>query len=391
MSFYQVPMFSINDLVLIITLVECFILAGYTLLSESKKSPKSFLFCLFLLVTVVEITTNLVMWNRVIPMSNAFKLNALPYLYMFSQLVKGPTLLLFIQASTETDFKLRKRFLTHVLPAAFVLSLIFFLDITTPRMNSYQFVWFNTSVFSVTSSLMFYFVNLIAVGYVLFTQIIIKRYHRRLQEYYSSFSTVELNWLLVMCICFTLGWSWYLVMAAVADHIGGSTADLIGSLYNYLVFVLINILFVYTFFYSRNKLSSKPFVEKVREKNDYSEQDVIKVEEGISKLNLHLEANINIEEFSRKVGLPNKTVSLILNKRLKTKFFEFINTHRVEEAKRLLADPALNHYNVMDILLMAGFNNKSSFHRFFNRSVEISPSEYRKRMQVEEKSIASIQ
>jgi AraC-like DNA-binding protein len=33
---------------------------------------------------------------------------------------------------------------------------------------------------------------------------------------------------------------------------------------------------------------------------------------------------------------------------------------------------------VLDILLQAGFNSKSAFHRFFNRLVGVSPTEFRK-------------
>jgi AraC-like DNA-binding protein len=84
---------------------------------------------------------------------------------------------------------------------------------------------------------------------------------------------------------------------------------------------------------------------------------------------------LNIEEFSKRINLPVKEVSAVINKHYNTNFFEFMNSYRVEEAKRLLSD---TDKSVMDVLLEAGFNSKSAFHRFFSRLVGMSPTEYRK-------------
>jgi AraC-like DNA-binding protein len=71
-------------------------------------------------------------------------------------------------------------------------------------------------------------------------------------------------------------------------------------------------------------------------------------------------------------------VSYAINKEFGTNFFEFINHHRIEEAKRLLSDKAYEKLTVMEILLESGFNSKSSFQRFFKRLTGVSPTEFRK-------------
>ncbi len=93
---------------------------------------------------------------------------------------------------------------------------------------------------------------------------------------------------------------------------------------------------------------------------------------------LYLKHNLNIEEFSKRIDLPIKDVSAVINKHYGTNFFEFMNKYRVEEAKRLLLDKNCADMTVLDILLQAGFNSKSAFHRFFNRLVGVSPTEFRK-------------
>ena len=59
-------------------------------------------------------------------------------------------------------------------------------------------------------------------------------------------------------------------------------------------------------------------------------------------------------------------------------FNEFVNLHRINEAKRLLADTQLFNLSINEIYTQAGFNSKSAFHRFFSRLVGVSPTEFRK-------------
>ncbi|MET0355946.1 MAG: helix-turn-helix domain-containing protein, partial [Cellvibrio sp.] len=119
--------------------------------------------------------------------------------------------------------------------------------------------------------------------------------------------------------------------------------------------------------------------EKVDEK--LTDAAIQKVQTGMEEHKLYLKHNLNIEEFSKRIDLPIKEVSAVINKHYGTNFFEFMNKYRVEEAKRLLLDASCADMTVLDILLQAGFNSKSAFHRFFNRLVGVSPTEFRKQAQ----------
>lgn len=71
-------------------------------------------------------------------------------------------------------------------------------------------------------------------------------------------------------------------------------------------------------------------------------------------------------------------LSQIINERLKQNFVDFINTYRVEEAKRKLLAPHKSHYSVLAIAEEAGFNSKSSFNSVFKKHARMTPSEFRK-------------
>lgn len=105
------------------------------------------------------------------------------------------------------------------------------------------------------------------------------------------------------------------------------------------------------------------------------------VENGIRQQRLHLESQINLERFAEQIGVKPRELSTIINDHYQQNFFEFINSQRVEEAKRLLASAECAGDTVLDILYKSGFNSQSAFHRFFKRMVGMTPSEYRKQAQ----------
>ena len=77
-------------------------------------------------------------------------------------------------------------------------------------------------------------------------------------------------------------------------------------------------------------------------------------------------------------GEPTGALADAINKAFGTNFFEFINSYRIEESKRYLADEKYKDMTIMDILLESGFNSKSAFQRFFKRLTGISPTEFRR-------------
>jgi AraC-like DNA-binding protein len=90
------------------------------------------------------------------------------------------------------------------------------------------------------------------------------------------------------------------------------------------------------------------------------------------------DGDLTIQKLAERLGIPAHHLSQTINERLGQTFSDFINSHRVEEAKRKLVDPARKHYSVLAIAEEVGFNSKSSFNVVFKKHVNMTPSEYRK-------------
>jgi AraC-like DNA-binding protein len=93
---------------------------------------------------------------------------------------------------------------------------------------------------------------------------------------------------------------------------------------------------------------------------------------------LYLDAELTVAKLGEKLSIPPPHLSQLINERLKQNFVDFINTYRVEEAKRKLIDPLKRHYSVLAIAEEAGFNSKSSFNSVFKKHAQMTPSEFRK-------------
>ncbi len=89
------------------------------------------------------------------------------------------------------------------------------------------------------------------------------------------------------------------------------------------------------------------------------------------------DGNLTIQKLAEQLSMPAPHLSQTINERLGQTFSDFINSYRVEEAKRKLLDPALKHLSVLGIAEEVGFNSKSSFNSVFKKHTNMTPSEFR--------------
>jgi YesN/AraC family two-component response regulator len=87
---------------------------------------------------------------------------------------------------------------------------------------------------------------------------------------------------------------------------------------------------------------------------------------------------LTLDKLASLISIQPRVLSMIINRHFDCNFFEFINSYRVEEAKRILADSTLNEKNMLDVMYDVGFNSKATFNTLFKKKAGMTPSEYRK-------------
>jgi AraC-like DNA-binding protein len=100
--------------------------------------------------------------------------------------------------------------------------------------------------------------------------------------------------------------------------------------------------------------------------------------ETMEKEKLYLDGDLTLQKLAQRLAIPPHHLSQIINERLNQNFFDFVNSYRVEEAKKRLIDPSEKHYSIIAIAGEVGFNSKSAFNSVFKKYVNMTPSEWRK-------------
>jgi len=368
--------FNIHDVILLMTAAECILLALFQAALPVKDRLYSYLLTCFLLIIATAAASTLVLWNDKVTISPVFDQFLLPHFLMISLMLKGPVLLLYVMSITQHAFRLRLSHLAHLIPSVLLVVAMLVFNVDTNDLRLLAPAENEMAITAVTW--LWNTAKVTPLLYACAAVIIVQRYRVQLKDEYSHFSTTEPSWLNVLSLGFFASWAWAVVVHLIAKFSTEETADILGIADNYVTFALINALFTYSLAYAHQLLTTR--AEPARDNSDSRPTDeaIDRVRHIMDVEKIYLKHNLNIEQFSARVGMPVKEVSAVINKHFGTNFFEYINAYRVNEAKILLADKSIEHKTILDILLESGFNSKSAFHRFFKRLVGMSPTEFRR-------------
>ena len=103
----------------------------------------------------------------------------------------------------------------------------------------------------------------------------------------------------------------------------------------------------------------------------------------MEKERLFADPQLNRERFAELLGTNRTYLSKILKEKSGMTYLQFVNSHRINEAIRLLSDPN-TQLPLKQIWNDLGFNSPATFYKQFQQAVGITPSVYRKQvMEVE--------
>lgn len=87
---------------------------------------------------------------------------------------------------------------------------------------------------------------------------------------------------------------------------------------------------------------------------------------------------LSLDKLSEELHMSTGKLSSLINQYSGNNFSDYINSLRVEEAKKLLENPDFEGYTIVSIGLECGFNSKSTFYAAFKKFTGQTPTAYRK-------------
>ena len=109
---------------------------------------------------------------------------------------------------------------------------------------------------------------------------------------------------------------------------------------------------------------------------DQAQEYLALIKQEVGKNKLFLEPDLTLKRLSEITKLHPKVISETINRGEGQNFAKFINTYRINEAKKLLQDKHANH-KIIAVAYNCGFNSLSAFNLTFKKLTSYTPSEFR--------------
>lgn len=289
----------------------------------------------------------------------------------------GPLIYFYTKSVAAKDFAFKKKDWIHLLPIIIFNSyLIFSLLLKQTTRVSFDFIrWEITAALLVSHSIL--------VMYACLSVCVVRRFSAAIKNVYSYMEKVSLSWLRFVLFGFGIIWL-MIIVSAMVRIVLRTSIPYISDIIPAATLVVSTIIIYYGL--TRPKLFADPDPSAKYLKSTLTAEDARvyseRLKEFMTTEKPHLTPSLTINELSEQLAIPAKHLSQLVNEQFKQNFFDFINSYRVEEAKRYLQKKGRNVLNISQILYEVGFNSKAAFNRAFSKHVGMSPKEFKKQSQM---------
>tara|TARA_R110000868_G_scaffold383578_13_gene650794 strand:- start:6983 stop:8089 length:1107 start_codon:yes stop_codon:yes gene_type:complete len=178
--------------------------------------------------------------------------------------------------------------------------------------------------------------------------------------------------ILILFSGFIISFASYYVMILTAGYLRN---------YDYAISISMSV-FIYGIGYLafNNKLITKKEESSKKYQNTYIKKEEIDLISNrliylMESEKLYLQRDLSLNQLASATNTSKHILSQVLNDGLNTKFSDFINKHRINEAKELILKKN-QELSISGIAIESGFNNKTSFNTAFKKFTGYTPTQY---------------
>ena len=297
----------------------------------------------------------------------------------------GPLLYLYVKTVAYRDFAWKRAHVLHALPAAVYLAALGAIAATAPRtllaLDELRKSFFGSvgmRFFSVAISCQL-------LSYVAASLLVLRSYRVRIKDSYSSLDKISLTWLYLFIGGFGLIWliGSLNYLTAIITARRGPSLEL--GILNMIITLVVAAVILF------RALKQPEIFLGIEEKPKYEHYALSETESDriLSALNGFMAAEkpylvpgLSLGELAKKLGFAPRALSQVINSRLGKNFLDFVNSHRVEEARRLLATARLNSKSILEVAFASGFNSKSVFNKAFKKHAGMPPKDFKDKAEI---------
>jgi AraC-like DNA-binding protein len=207
------------------------------------------------------------------------------------------------------------------------------------------------------------------------------RFNRNIKNSFANIEKIDLSWLLYLVA--GTGIIWIVVLFSYSLNV--IYGDEIQA--NLLIYITLSV-FLYTLAfksYKQPEMISDPEVEgenksykKSGLSNEKAGEILNKIVDYMNTEKPYLDTELNLSKFADRLKISTHNLSEVINTRLNKNFYDFINSYRVNEVKRLIEKDKNSVYSILSHGYKAGFTSKSAFYSYLKKNTGFTPAQYRK-------------
>lgn len=373
------------NLLIIVTSISLFIslfLAFFLLSVKTKQKTSNALFATFLIITAIDLSGPLLSLVVQNPSNLGMLRNTLAFLQI-------PVFYLYIVSVCYSDFKLKPKYLLHLLPfllANLILLPRFYFVNVASKINLLQN---RQNVIELQFSHILFHTQIVV--YLMAVFMLLRKTKKIYLENYAGANIKSYQWLFQFTTALTILYLIALVKNIFKfseyEHISEwvNSGLLIFQLFITCWYLLkaLNNPSLFRNIDSKLKLvadiilenkDSEPLADN--EKNQ--DENLSKLEAFMRTEKPFLNPSLTIQDISKSIQIPTRELSILINHQLDQHFYDFVNSYRIEHAVEILKDATKSKVTILEILYEVGFNSKSSFNTAFKKYTGYTPTDYRK-------------
>lgn len=304
----------------------------------------------------------------------------------------GPLIFIYIKSLFQDNKKLLKRNWFHFLPfltfLLFVAIPLMIYVLTDKHLFSYvEYLNDNSSVPAIV-------LMLFLIGYLIASLRLFHSYSRAMKFNFSTIDENNFKWVKKMLVGSLL-----VSFASLSITLYDFFISELDWEMDYVTLISLTIWIGYLGYYGINQtkilLPDFLILEEVPSKTNHKlsnplantsdeELDVLKARLNtiLENEKPYLEENLNLSALAKQLEITDKKLSTLLNQYMNTTFYDLINSYRIEAVKEKISSHKYDGLTLLGIAYESGFNSKTSFNRIFKKETGLSPSAFKRMVQV---------
>lgn len=294
----------------------------------------------------------------------------------------GPFHYLYARSLIDPDFRLGRNQLLHFIPfVVFYLVLLFpfYLQSSTAKI-----AYLHEIELHGPPPILVFFGWAILVqgtGYLVAVLLLLKEHRRRIKETFSSLEMINLTWLRNITILSLIVWGLGLVIEILQSLN-------IAPIFDLSVPVATALLIYAMGYLGLRQPEIFAAVGQAKELKKYQRSGLspeiadrlhARLVQLMTTKKPYTDPNLKLGELAQLLAASPNHLSQVINEAHQQNFFDFVNSYRIEEAKRQIADADKQNLTLLSIAYDVGFNSKSAFNAAFRKHTQMTPSQFRTR------------